>query len=341
MIFATPRLIDPSSVRPLRWGVIGCGDIANSFVSALHSHTPQRVTAVASRTPGKAEAFAHTRGVAAFHESYDELVARKDVDVVYIATTNQFHLPNALSAIAAGKHVLVEKPLTINASEARELFAAAQSAGVLAMEALWTRYLPQTDVILQLRDSGALGEIKHITADFSFAGVGARLYDPADGGGLLDLGIYPVSFITTLLGAPSSIQAVGHLTDTGVDAHVAATLQFESGATAQFTCSIEAAGPMTATVHGSKALLEVHPPFLSPTGFTLKQPRWADPGVQWIDESGIRDSDGLSYQATALASYVEQGLTDSPLRPMEHVIGDMQLLETARRQLGALFTSER
>ena len=338
----SPRLIPADSVRPLCWGIIGPGMIAEVFTDATHKHTNQRVVAVASQTPGRAEAFATPRGIELALDSYEALVARPDVDVVYVATHPQHHRAHAELAIAAGKHVLIEKPLAPTAEDAQAIADAAAAAGVLVMEAMWTRYLPQTDVIRQILFEGILGDIKLVQSDFGQALHHIpRLVDPVAGGGLLDLGIYNFAFTSLVLGAAEKVSASGTLTESGMDDTVNVLLGYHSGAQAAITTSIAAFTPTTASISGVKGMLTVGEPFFTPTSLMLFEADFNPAAVAtWKDESGIVAHEGLSYQATALASYVEQGITDSPARPLAEAVSDISLIQQARHQIGAYLTGE-
>ncbi|MDH6423001.1 Gfo/Idh/MocA family protein [Aurantimicrobium minutum] len=337
-----PRLIPSESVPPLRWGIIGPGMIAEVFTDATHKHTTQRVVAVASQTLGRAEAFASARGIEVALESYEALLARPDIDVVYVATHPQHHRAHAELAIAAGKHVLIEKPLAPTAEDAAAIAAAAQAAGVLVMEAMWTRYLPQTDVIRQVLAEGILGEVKLVQSDFGQALLHIpRLVDPIAGGGLLDLGIYNFAFTSLVLGAAQKVSAAGTLTPSGVDDTVSVLLGYASGAQASITTSISAFTPTSASISGSAGMLTVGEPFFTPTSLTLFASEFNPaPVATWHDNSGIVAHEGLSYQATALASFVEQGLRDSPVRPLAEAVSDITLIQQARHQIGAFLTGE-
>jgi len=149
----TPNVIPRESVPSLRWGIVGTG-IASGFVQALHAHTLQRAVAVAARDTAKTEAFAERHGIPRVCVQASALIADPEVDVVYIATPHTQHHSLALEAIHAGKHVLIEKPVAMSAGETREITAAGQTAGVLVMEAMWTRYLPQSNIVRQILASG-------------------------------------------------------------------------------------------------------------------------------------------------------------------------------------------
>jgi predicted dehydrogenase len=338
-----PRLIDSSSVPSLRWGIIGPGGIAATFADSVHKHTTQKIVAVASQTPGKAEAFATPRGIPHAFSSYQELVSHHDVDVVYVATTHEFHKEHALLAISAGKHVLVEKPLATNPADAQAVRDAAQAAGVLAMEAMWTRYIPQSDVMRQILADGFLGEIRCVLSDFGqdLRHV-PRLMDPVAGGGLLDLGIYNFAFSSFVLGNATEVQTVGTLTSTGVDETTTSVLSYATGAQAIASVTMSAFTPTAASISGTQGRLNIHEPFFTPSGLTLFASEFnPTPVATWRDETGVPAHEGLSYQATALASFVDQGLTDSPLRPLHEAVSDIDLILQARHQIGAYLTGEK
>ena len=338
-----PHIIDPASVPALRWGIIGPGGIAQSFADSVHKHTGQRIVAVASQTPGKAEAFAGPRQIQHALTSYQELVDHPDVDVVYVATTHEFHREHAELAIAAGKHVLIEKPMALNAEDAEAIRVAAAAAGVLAMEAMWTRYLPQSDIIRRVLADGMLGTIELVLTDFGQdLRMIPRLVSPVSGGALLDLGIYNFAFTSLVLGDAQSVNTVGSLTDTGVDDTTTSLLSYASGAEAIANVTLSSFTPTAASIAGTAGLLRVDGPFFTPTGLQLFPAEFnSSPVATWKDTSGIAAHEGLCYQATALASYVEQGLTDSPLRPLAQAAADIGLIKQARHQVGAYLTGER
>src|SRR4051812_12489347 len=263
-----PRTLDPKDAPSLRWGILATGLIARTFTDTLLANTGQQVVAVGSRNKDKAAQFAAQRGIAKYYGSYEELVAAPDVDIVYVATPHSEHAANALLAIAAGKHVLVEKAFTRNAAEARQVIEAGRAAGVFVGEAMWTRYLPRTDVVRQLLEDGVLGELATVVADhgqYMPFNPDGRLYNPAlAGGALLDLGIYPVSYAAFVLGTPTAVTAVGRLTTTGVDGQISAILQSASGAQAVVDTTLWAKTPTTATISGSVARVELAGDFYSP-----------------------------------------------------------------------------
>ena len=330
-----PRIIDPASVPVLRWGIMGAADIAQAFVGGVQKHTKQNIVAVASRTPGKAEAFAEKFGIES-HDNYEDLLAREDIDVIYIPTLPTQHRDHALMAIAAGKHVLVEKPLALDPKEAAEIFAAAKAKGVLAMEAMWTRYLPHYDVIRQLLETNALGNIDLVTAHMAQANLEIpRLWKKGHGDPFFDMGIYPVSFAQSFLGNPTSITAQGVLHGNGIEEEVSVQLGYESGARAYIVLSARAAVPGIASVGGDKAKITVGPEFFIPASVTIANTDFGSPYTTWTDESPVQAHEGLSYQATAMAKFISDGLLESPYESHADSIANLEVCAEVVRLIGA------
>jgi len=339
----TPTHVPLRGGAALRWGVLAPGSIAGAWVGTVHANTDQRVVAVASRSLDRAHAFAATHGIEHAYGDYEQLVADPDVDVVYIAAPHSEHRTLALLAIGAGKHVLVEKPIGLNAGEAREIAAAARAAGVFAMEAMWSRFLPQTTVIAQLLDQRAFGEVLTVTGDFGARfdfDPDGRAFNPALGGGaLLDVGVYPAWLAHFVLGAPANVTATGSLAVTGVDAQAAVILDYESSAQAVITTSMLVDTPLTATINGTLARLEFDGPFMGPASFRFIVGAEGGAGAevaQFAEPDGFVWSQGLCYQATAVAQHIADGLTESPLHSLDDTIAVLEVLDDARRQLGAL-----
>ena len=321
----------------LRWGILAPGTIADAFATTLHAHTDQRVVAVASRTPDRAAAFAARHGIPRVASGYDQLVADPEIDIVYVAAPHTEHVRLGMLAIEAGKHVLIEKPIGVTAAEARTLAAAARAAGVFAMEAMWTRFLPQTDVLLQLVRAGDLGEILTLTADFGDlfpTDPNGRAYNPALGGGaLLDVGVYPVSFAHAVLGEPSRVTATGSLTATGVDAQAALILDYPGAAQAVLTTSMLVRTPWQAAVSGTRARVEFPAHFMGPSG--LRVLAGDEVVAEFVDPNGFRWHDGLCYQAAAVAQHIADGLTESPRHTLDDAIDVLEVLDEALVQVGA------
>ena len=340
--FPKPLVIPSDAVPSLRWGIIGPGEIAEIFADAVLKHTTQQIVAVASRTAGKAEKFAIERNISHTMSTYEDLMTHGEVDVVYVATPHHLHTPIALQAIAAGKHVLIEKPLATNPEDVAKIADAARQANVLVMEALWSRYIPQTSIIRQLIAEGHIGQPTYVISDLGFPITDvSRIMDTASGGGLLDLGIYNFALASQVLGNAESVHATGTLTTTGVDENTTSVLTYASGARAVATTSITALTPTFGSVVGEKGRIDIHAPFFVPSGLSLYSAEFNEaPLATWRDETGVVGHEGLSYQASALAKYVSEGLLDSPERPLSEVMSDISLIQQARHQIGAYLDDE-
>jgi predicted dehydrogenase len=323
----------------LRWGLLGAGGIGALFVDAIHAYSNQRFCAVAARSAERAERFARQHGIARAYDSYEALVVDPGVDVVYVAAIHNAHADLALLAISAGKHVLVEKPFATTRNEAQHVADAARAAGVFAMEAMWTRYIPQADVIAQVLESGTIGAVRMVTADFGFSvpvDSAHRLFDPNQAGGaLMDAGVYPVSFASSVLGPPVSVTAVGQTASTGVDSEVALVLTHKDAHSMALT-ALTACLPVRAAIMGTNGRIDVHAPFFGPSGITLTTGNFLEPGrqsVHWEDRTLPALHDGLSYEADAFARFVSEGRIESPVHTLEETVAIVAILDDARQQV--------
>lgn len=320
----------------LRWGVLAPGAIAADWVSAVHRYTDQRVVAAASRSLDRAQAFTARHGIPRAYGAYEHLVADPEVDIVYVAAPHTEHRRLALLAISAGKHVLVEKPMGVSAADAAEIVAAARAAGVFAMEAMWSRFLPQTTIIRRLLDDGILADVAGAAA--TFAGrfeydPHSRAFDPALGGGsLLDLGVYTLWWTHFCLGRPDSVSATGELAPTGVDADARVVLGWGDDVSASSFTSMTVDLPITAMAAGSNGMRIDVEPFVGPGSFSVS--RAHGDTAHWEDETGMRWRDGLCYPAAAVAQHVADGLLEAPEHPLDATLDILSTIDEARRQLG-------
>ncbi len=328
----------------LRWGILGTGAIASSFVADLALLADAEVVAVGSRSQTGADGFGERHGIPRRHGSYAALVADGGVDVVYVATPHTAHHANALLAVQAGKPVLVEKPFTVDARQAREVFAAAESRGVFVMEAMWTRFLPWVTALVGLIDDGGLGQVLAVDADFGTRfphDPTSRLLAPELGGGsLLDLGVYPVALACLLLGPPASVAAVSTAASTGVDAHTSVLMTHSgaghsAGAHSLLSSSLVAEHANRAVVVGTEARVEVDPPFFTPGSFTVIT---ADGTRTRHDhpDAGV----GLRHQAVEVMRCLRAGETSSPLRTPADTLAVLDTLDEIRRQIGLRYPGE-
>ena len=324
----------------LRWGVLAPGSIAGDFTATVLANTDQRVTSVASRSVERAARFAARHGIDRVSESYEQLVSDPEVNVVYVAAPHSEHLALSLLAISAGKHVLIEKPIAVSAVEAGEIAAAARSAGVLAAEAMWTRYLPQFDVLHQVLERGDLGSIRLATADVGWRmgpDAPARFFDPAQGGGAaLDMGVYGYWFAQFAIGRPVRIQALGSMTESGVDDQAVVTLAGPDCRHASVTTSMAVTNSGLAAIYGTLGSARFIEPFVFPARFVVSI---ADEIHEWRDTSGLTMRAGLAWQATALAHFVAKGMRDSPLHSLDDAISVMRTIDAVRQQLEEAHTA--
>ncbi|WP_214414197.1 Gfo/Idh/MocA family protein [Sphaerisporangium fuscum] len=339
-VLPAPRTPSPEAAPGLNWGVIAPGGIAASFADALHTHTRQRVVAVGSRDAQRARAFADRFGISAAYGSYAELLADSRVDIVYVASPHSAHFTHAMQAIEAGRHVLVEKAFTRNAHEAEQLIEAAGKRGVFLMEAMWTRFLPHVDVVRQVLASRLLGEVRVVTADhgqFMVPDATHRLYAPElAGGALLDLGVYPVSFASMVLGPFASMTAVGTKAFTGVDGQASILVTNEAGAHGVLNTTLFARTPTTASVSGTLARLEIEGEFYAPATVRLIS-REGELLDTFVPE---RREGGLCYEAAEAARCVAAGRSESDLMPLAETLRIMRSLDEIRRSLDVVFPGE-
>ena len=334
MSIPAPQLIDPGSVPSLRWGVLAPGSIAGAWVGSVQKHTTQQVVAVASRTPGRAAEFAKDFSIAKVYQSYEELLVDEAIDAVYVASRAGDHFKHGMQVLEAGKHLLIEKPITYIASEAEALLAYARSNGLLAMEAMWTRYLPQASVIDQLVPTMGTPELMVATFATDNRAI-ERLWQKGGGGVVHDMGIYPIAIAQQLFGDPEAIEATGKISDLLIDSEAVVKLAYASGATATLIMSMQASLPQTVSASFELGVLNIHAPFLAPSGITVTDKDFYATGETWMDESNVRGHEGLSYQATAFASFVEARMLESPVHPHAQVVANIAVAEEIVRQLGA------
>ena len=324
-----------------RWGILATGWVAQQFAQDLRDHG-HLLTAVGSRRLESARAFAAEFGIAVAHahDSYESLVCDPEVDVVYVASPNPFHLDHALLALRAGKHVLVEKPFTLTALEARIVRDAARERGLVAMEAMWVRFLPHMAHVRSVIASGALGCLRGMIADHTRD----LPVDPEHrinalhlgGGGLLDLGVYPVSLAHDLFGPPEEVAACGALKPTGVDEQVGLVLRHGDDVVSTIMTTTCAQGANQATILGTEARIEI-------------SPAWDPARVRLIARDGrvLADDDftvsgrGMQFQAAEFERVLRGGVRESPLMPLDGCVEVMETLDLVRSRIGVAYPGDR
>ena len=315
-----------------RWGVIGPGAIAAGFADAMTLVEGGEIVAVASRSMDRANAYADRRGIERRYDSVDALVSDPGIDAVYVATPHSNHESDTIAALQAGKHVLCEKPLALDAVQARRMVDLARQRGLFLMEAIWTRFLPAIEAMVDVVASGRIGEVQLVEANFGFRlpfDPTDRHYDPAQGGGgLLDLGIYPVQLCSMLFGPPDRVAATGVLGATGVDELVAAVLHHPGGGLGIVSCGLRANLTCTGRITGTDGWIEL-PAFMHcPKSITVASPA----GTEHID--GSYEGNGLRFEIDEVHRCLAAGLTESPRMPLDESLTLAHTLDTIRAQVG-------
>jgi len=318
-------------INAVRWGVVATGNISHAFTRDLAGAGGAEVVAVASRSLENAEKFGAEFGIPSRYDDYAALIADESVDVVYIGTPHPQHYAVARACLAAGKAVLCEKPVTINARQARDLVAVARANGVFFAEAMWMRANPVVRAAYDDVRAGLIGEPMQVLADFCFTKpeLPGRLLRPELGGGaLLDLGIYPATFAYAALGRPAHVKAVAELSDLGVDLNTAMVWSYESGAVAALTCGVRANSPCTASISGTEGTLLLPSRFHNPDHYI----RQTASGAERVEIAST--GTGYQHEAAEVMRCVRAGLTESPLFPHDDTIAVLELLDLVRDQIG-------
>lgn len=330
----SPIVSSHASIESVRWGICGTGAIARSFVAGLAHVADAEVVAFASNDLSRAEELAVAHDARA-HVGTAALAADDELDVVYVASTQDRHLDDVLTLVAAGRNVLCEKPFALSAADARQMCSAAADAGVFLMEALWSRFLPSYVRLAELLAEGRIGRPQVLEANFSISVPEAardthRLFDPARGGGaLLDLGVYPVQLAHLVFGAPDTVHATSHLTDRGVDAQTAMVLGWADGGAAVLHTAIATNGSCAARITGTDGVIELAPFMHCTTELTITT---AD-GVEV--ETFAEPS--LHFQVPEVHRCLAAGLAQSPIMPHTETLAIMDTLDRALRQTGVQY----
>lgn len=325
----------------MKWGICATGTIARKFASTIleMEKEGQQLVSVGSRSAQNADAFAASYGIPRAYGSYEELLADPDTEAVYIATPNSLHYENTRAALEAGKHVLCEKPFTLTAAQAEELYALAQSKGLFLMEALWIRFLPLYEKLQKLLADGILGEIREVTCDYGFVAAGARrerkFVSGLGGGALLDIGIYTLGFADMILrDYPESFSSTVHFNEYGTDDDSRICLQYPGGRSAVCVQTIGREIPRNAVIRGTLGEIFL-PDFQGAEKFELRLPG-KDPEVI----SAPFEINGFEYQIREVSRCVAAGKCASGVYTPQNSIALMRLLEEVRKDWGMVFTCE-
>jgi predicted dehydrogenase len=326
-------------MQKIRWGILGGGKIAHKFAGDLKLVDDAELTAIASRDIENARAFQEKHLVKMIFTDYESLASSPEVDVIYIATPHGLHHEHVMLCLKHRKAVLCEKAFALNLSQLKEMVSFARKQKVFLMEAFWTRFIPQFVKVKHLVESGEIGEIKLIQADFGFKAAenpAQRLYDPALGGGsLLDIGIYPIFLAQTFLGKPTDIKALITPHPTKVDEQCAMIMKFGNGALAVLSSTFLTDTPVEAVIAGTKGRIQMRNRFHNAVSH-LEVVSTGENETRTIEvdrESGY----GYQFEARHVSDCLRKNLTESPLLSLQHSLDLMETLDRVRAACGIVY----
>ncbi|MHA1746398.1 MAG: Gfo/Idh/MocA family protein [Promethearchaeota archaeon] len=314
--------------KKTNWGILGCGNIAHSFAMGLKHIPNAQIIAVASKS-GKAEKFGKQYGATYTYTNYEDLVANPEVDVIYVATTHNFHFENTKLCLENRKPVLCEKAFTINAAQLKILIDLARKEQLFLMEAMWSRFFPCMVKLREMIAQNKIGDVRLIKGDFGFTmlhGPEHRVFNPKlAGGALLDLGIYPISFASMILGTPQKITSSATMGETGVDIFSSYFLEYENGAVSMLSSSTQLCPPHTALVVGTKGYLEI-PNFSRPK----KMNYWNGKKLEHLEFP--HKSPGYQFEALEVMNCLKNGKLESNIMSLDESLTIMETMDTMRDQ---------
>lgn len=320
----------------VRLGIVGPGRIVERVMPDMVNSSEIKITAVASRSYERAEAAARKYNIPHAYGSYEEMAASDQVDLVYIALPHPFHCEAACLMMQHGKNVICEKPMTVNDAEAEKMIRCARENNVFLMEAMWTRFVPATLKAKELVAAGAIGEIRHMYADFAFRGA----YDEKDrvyaldlaGGALLDLGVYPLMAMTDFMGCqPVKASALAHKAPTGADMRMSVQMLFENGVTGQFFCGMDVTGEQSMLLYGTEGIIEI-PHFWEAESVILRRSGCEEEIYRYPHQF-----ENYHYEFDHAAKCIQQGLKESPVVTLAESLAVSKLCTELRKETGILY----
>lgn len=307
----------------VRWGILGCARIARmQVIPAIQRSANAQLQAVASRDPAKLTEFHSLFGEFTAHSSYEALIDDPQVDVVYLPLPNSMHCEWAIKAMRKGKHVLCEKPLALNASEAEKMAAAAKECGVLLMEAFMYRYTDRMKKIRAVLDSGVLGEIRSINSTFRFfldRENTIKEKPELGGGALYDVGCYPLNLIGLITREEPVSVSVECEYEKGVDINLSALLRYRSGLIASLHCGFNAFGRIQTEITGTKGLLLAPDTFLNDAG---QLQLYSTSGLELIE---VVESDRYAEEVFDFSAAIQENRP--PALGLEESLRNVRILE--------------
>ncbi|GFX46138.1 trans-1,2-dihydrobenzene-1,2-diol dehydrogenase [Trichonephila clavipes] len=329
-----------------KWGVASAGKISNDFVAAVRSmnSNEHEFVAIAARNLLSAESFASRHHIQKAYGSYEELALDKEVEVVYIGCINSQHYSLAKLMMENGKHVLLEKPMTLSLKQTKALGEIARKYNRFLMEALWSRFLPSYDFLMILVKNGSIGDVVHVETNFGISMLDReRIVTRALGGGtILDLGIYPLNAVSMIYNneKPEKITAVGHLNDDGIDISMTCSLKFKNNQTATVTTSGIAELPCHIVIIGTKGQIKVPNPMYVATKIETKDKVYDFPLPEPVIPANYPNSTGLKYEAMEVRKCLQNGRIESLTMPLKDSEMLAEIMDEIRRQLGVVYPDE-
>lgn len=326
-------------MNTIRWGILGPGKISGSFARGLREADGAQLVAVGSRDQSRAALFAAEHGAMNVHGSYEELARDPEVDAIYIGTPHSFHWEHTLLCLRQGKHVLCEKPLAINGIQAEQMIETAHASGLVLMEAVWTRFLPALVRVREILDTGTIGKVQMVMADFGFRAEfdpESRLFSPDLGGGaLLDVGIYPLNLAFMVLGEPVEIQTMVNLGATGVDEQSTILLRHKEGQLSVLSSSLVTDTPRQAHILGTEGSITICYPWWAANRIVVKT---ADGGEE--SEDLPRRGGGYTHEAEAFMELIRSGESESKIMSLDESLNIMKTMDQIRARWGLKYPCE-
>lgn len=345
-----------SSSSKIRWGFISCGKITHDFVLALQYLPDVDLVACAARDATSAQSFASTFAIPHHYASYEDMLKKHpEIDIIYVGSIHPFHFEHALLTLKYKKHLLVEKPLVMNATQVSQLMEESQKQQRFCMEAVWSRFLPSWLTVLEWIQSKKIGKIKLVTADFGVKfpdeKTVPRVWKKELGGGsLLDLGVYTLNCAFMAFGdkTPQKILAVGDINEHGVDTHLAVSLKFGDGELASLVTSNHLDSRRDAVISGENGYIILHGPFFHCTDkVTLKvdgqPPITVESTLEPLPNQvyNFPCSQNLKFQAEHVHKCLREGLLQSPLHPLTNTLQIMKCMDEIRKQVGVVYPDDK
>lgn len=328
------------------WGIVSAGKICHDFVTAVRSipSDEHKFVAVAARNVNTAKEFAARHKIPKAYGSYEELAKDPDVEVVYIGTINSQHFPVGKLMLEHGKHVLMEKPMTLNSKQTKSLIQLAKKNKCFLMEAIWSRFLPSYQHLMKLLRDNAIGDVVHVNANFGIMIAHIdRIAKKAQGGGtLLDLGIYALNAVTMVYNGekPEKIAAVGHLNEDGVDIAMSASLLYKNKRIAQVATSGIAEYPNDMVITGSKGRIKIPSEMWCATTIQTENETFNFPLPDTILPCNFTNSSGLRYEAIEVRKCLKAGLLESSVMPLRDSETLAEIMDEIRHQIGFVFDED-